>query len=438
MENYKNKLRIVIEEYWRKELPLMKEREIELKLGTEFINDIMGPRRAGKTYLMFLAIDNLLKTGVDKKATIYVNFENRKLLPVSAELFNALVEIIYEEELLKKHKKIYLFLDEIQRVKEWEKYLRSIYDEFKNKIKIFISGSTSKLTKSELGHLLTGRHLTTHVFPLSFREFLTFRNFEAGKVFTEEDVAKIKTFLKEYLRFGGFPEVVINENKGEVLETLFSDIVHRDISSKIRKEKAVLDEIVNFLCDYSGKLVSFTKLSKFMRSRGVKISVPSMEKYFWHMKDAFLFFDLKIFSYKVKDQLQHPRKIYPIDPGVVNFSGFSENIGRVMENAVFLELLRKKSKNPALELYYWKDYSGKEVDFVVKDRLKVKQIIQVCYSIVDPETKEREIKSLVKASKELKCKDLFVLTWDYENVEGFKGKKIRFVPLWKWLLENKP
>jgi len=438
MENHKNKLMMAIEEYWRKDLLAVLERKTRLKIETDLINDVIGPRRSGKTYLMFFTISELLGSGIEKEATIYLNFENRKLLPLTPEYFNHIIELIYARDLLKKHEKIYLFLDEVQRIDGWERYVRSIYDEFKGRIKIFLSGSTSRLTKSELSYLLTGRHLTTFVFPLSFEEFLSFKNFVAKKPLIEEDVAKVNRYLEEYMAFGGFPEVVLTgEEKGDILETLFSDIINRDIAPRAKKSREVVEEIAYFLSTYTGKPTSFSKLAKVLKSRGTKISVPTLEKYFNHTKEAFLFFDLKVFSYKIKDQLQHPKKIYAIDSGLANFSSFkiSADYGRVMENLVAVELLRRTTE-PKKEVYYWKDYTGKEVDFLVKEGPKVKQLIQACYDISDPDTKKRETKSLLKASSELGCNNLLTITWDYEGEEEIKNKRITYKPLWKWLLAD--
>jgi len=440
MGNSKEKLRMVIEEYWKKELPEAKARVTKLKLGGDLINDVLGPRRAGKTYLMFLTIKELLESGLEKKATIYINFENRKLLPLTSEYFSYLIEFIYGRRLLDSYGEIFVFLDEVQRVEEWEKYVRSIYDEFKGKIKIFVSGSTSKLTGSELSYLLTGRHLTTHVFPLSFREFLLFKGFGygyKGEYLIEKDISIIREMLREYIMFGGFPEVVLAEsNKEEIVQTLFFDIISRDILPKLRKNREIVEEIAFFLCSNTGKLVSFSKLSGMLKVRGIKISVPTLERYFSIMKEAFLFFDLRIFSYKVKDQLQYSRKIYVIDSGVASFSGFkfSEEAGRLMENLAAVELLRRKIVNPSSEIYYWKDKQQREVDFVLKSGFKIEQLIQVTYASGGEEIEGRGKKALIKASEELNCDDMLVITWDYEAEEEFKGKRIKFIPLWKWLL----
>jgi len=442
MENRKERLRMVIEEYWRSErseLLKAKARDIKLKVESDLINDVIGPRRAGKTYLMFLTIKELLKSGVDKKATVYINFENRKLLPVTPEYFNYLIEFIYARRLLDEYEKIYVFLDEVQRVEGWEKYVRSIYDEFKGRIKMFVSGSTSKLTSSELSYLLTGRHLTSHVFPLSFREFMVFKGFGyAEEYLIEKDISVIKEMLREYITFGGFPEVVLAQaesNKEELVQTLFMDIVSRDILPKLKRKREIAEEIAYFLASNTGKLVSFTKLSGMLNTRGIKISVPTLEKYFSIMKEAFLFFDLRIFSYKVKDQLQYPRKIYAVDPEFASFSGFrfSEDAGRLMENVVAVELMRRKTVSPVREVYYWKDKQQREVDFVVKDGSKIKQLIQVTYASSKEEIEMREKRALIKASEELKCDDMLVITWDYEAEEEFKGKQIKIIPLWKWL-----
>ena len=431
MKNHKEKLTIFLEEFWRKELPELKEREINLKLETDLINDIIGPRRAGKTSLMLLQIKKL-----GKEKCIYINFESRKLFPLTEEYFNDIIELIYAKELLKKHKKIFLFLDEVQRIKDWEKYIRSIYDEFKGKIKIFISGSSSKLTKSKLSNLLSGRHLSTFVFPLSFKEFLNFKDFELPKVIIEEDKAKIMEFLKEYINYGGFPEVVLsNSNKEEILETLMLDIINRDVLPNIVKRKEIVEDFVYFLCSNSGKLLSFNKMAKLFK----ETSVITIEKIFKILKEVFLFFDTQIFSYKVKSQLQYPRKIYCVDSGFINHFGFkfSEDKGRLMENVVAIELLRRFDIDKKTKIFYWREYGkqeGREVDFVVKEGLRVKQLIQVTYASAKDEIEQREIKSLLKASELLKCRNLLCITWDWESEEEFKGRKIKFIPLWKWLL----
>jgi hypothetical protein len=428
MKNYKDKLTEFVEEFWRKELPALKEREIKVDLETDLINDIIGVRRAGKSSLMILTIGKL-----GKERSVYINFENRKLLPLTEKYFDAIVELIYERNLLNKFERLYLFLDEVQRIEGWERYVRSIYDEFKGRIKIFISGSTSKLTASKLSYLLSGRHLTTYVFPLSFREFLSFKDFKIPKLFVEEDRAKVFGFLKEYIEFGGFPEVVLSNKKEEMLETLMLDIINRDVLPYVTKRKEVVEDFVYFLCSNSGKLLTFNKMAKLF----ARVSVVTAQKIFELLKDVLLFFDFMFFSPTVKAQLQYPRKIVCVDSGFINQFGFkfSEDRGRLIENLVGIELLRRFGLVGKTKIFYWKDYQQHEVDFVIKEGLEIKQLIQVTYASSKDEIDKREINALLKASELLKCENLLIITWDYEDEIKANSKTIKCLPLWKWLLE---
>src|SRR3989338_3901956 len=286
-----------IYEYWQEDLPEIVTREIGIG-SSDLIIDIVGIRRCGKTFLMFSEIKDLLRKA-DKKSTIYINFESRKLFPLRQEYFNEIVEFIHSEKLFERGK-VYLFLDEVQRIAGWEKFVRSIYDEFKGKIKIFVSGSNASLLSKDYGTLLTGRHLSKTLMPLSFKEFLRFKKYEIKKVLTEKDRANIKKFLEEYLDFGGFPEVVLSENKEQMLSQLFNDILTKDILSRNIRKESTIEEFSYYLAGNVSSLLSFNKMANYFKSRGIKISVPTIENYFKLIKNSFLFFDNLIFSYKIK------------------------------------------------------------------------------------------------------------------------------------------
>lgn len=423
----------LIYEYWESELPEVLPREVVID-SSDLINDIVGIRRCGKTFLMYNKIKELLKK-IDKKSTIYINFENRKLFPLKQEYFNEIIEFIHAENLL-KNGRIYLFLDEVQKIEGWEKFVRSIYDEFKGKIKIFVSGSNASLLSKDYGSLLTGRHLSKTLIPLSFKEFLNFKKCQYKKIPTEKERAIIKKFLEEYLIYGGFPEVVLSENKEQLLSQLFNDILSRDILSRNIRKEDILEEFAYYLAGNISSLLSFTKMADYFKSRGIKISVSTLESYFNLIKNSFLFFDHFIFSYKIKNRFQNPRKIYCIDNGIFNFIGlkFSKDYGKMYENAVFLKLKKIEFDNHLISIFYWKNILHEEVDFVINEGLKVKQLVQVCYDLENLATKKREIKALLKASEELKCSDLIVISRDYEKEEKINNKNIKFIPLWKWLL----
>ena len=193
-----------------------------------------------------------------------------------------------------------------------------------------------------------------------------------------------------------------------------------------------LYNLARFLMSSFSNVVSYTKLKNTLKFR----SVHTVQNYVRYLEDAYLVFHLDRFSFKQREQIKSPKKVYAVDTGMANALAFtfSENIGKLMENTVAVELLRQMSGSSSrLELYYWKDQQHREVDFVIKEGADVARLIQVCYDIDDPKTKERELKSLVRAAGELNCRDLLVITWDWEGEEEFKGCDIRFVPLWQWL-----
>lgn len=425
-----DRIAMVIREHWGADLPELRERLVETHLDETHITDIVGPRRAGKTYLMY-SIMTRLKGTVPREAMIYLNFENRQLLPLKGNYFNDIVAFIYAERLLEKHEKVYLFLDEVQRVDGWERYARSIYDEFKGRIKLFVSGSSANLLSEEYAKLLTGRHLTTTLLPLSFREFLSFKGLkvDVGSM-TERDAALVDKHLREYLSDGGFPEVVLGKDRKTILSQLFTDIVSRDILSRATiKNQDVLDEFTNYLAANVSNLLSFGKMGRYFESRGTKVSVPTLITYFRHMKNAFLFFDNTIFSYKIRDRMQYPRKIYCIDNGIANAAmPSSGNMGRLCENAVAVELLRRGKK-----MYYWHSRNGREVDFIVKEGTKLTPI-QVSYSVENEGTDERETSSLLKCMDELHAPEGQIVTFGIEDTKSVDGKKITYIPLWKFLL----
>lgn len=386
-----------------------KEEEIEKLIATDIALIITGVRRCGKSILAFML-------GKDKKYA-YVNFEDERL-SIEANELNKVLEAIYS---LKNNPEILVF-DEIQNVDGWERFIARI---IQNK-KIIITGSNARLLSKELSTFLTGRHLDFVLFPFSFKEFLALKNFKPD-LYSTKDIAKIKNYLAEYIDMGGFPSAY---KLGKLfLMEIYTDIIERDVIQryKIRYVKA-LKELARLLISNISNEISYNQLKNILRMG----SVNTAKNYVSYLQNAYIIFVLERFSFKLKEQMLAPKKVYCIDTGIVNAVGFkvSENFGRAVENVVAIELLRKAGK----EIYYWKDHQQREVDFVVKTGKQVRQLIQVCYNMLEISTREREIKSLLKASKELKCNTLFIITGEYEAEETIQGKKIKFIPLWKWLL----
>ena len=388
-------------------------------LETSMIKVITGIRRCGKSFLTYL----LLK---DKNFG-YVNFDDERIvLNEPDKIKNTLIEIYGDVK--------YLFLDEVQNLDKWELFVNRLYREGYN---LFITGSNAKLLSRELATHLTGRHYSIELFPFSFREFLKAKDFKEN-LETGRGKSLAKHELFNYMTSGGFPEIVVEEENPKIyLNSLFTQITEKDIILRynIRYRKTI-KEIASILINNISSLISSNRIKNIV---GLK-SDHTARNYIGFFEEAYLFLFLSKFSFKLSEIERSPKKVYCIDPGIANSVSmkFSENLGRLMENVVALDILRRKSYwHPEREVFYWKDYQGREVDFVLKEGLKVKQLIQTTYASGRDEIERREIKSLLKASRELGCKNLLVITWDYEDEENLEGRRIRFLPLWKWLLKDK-
>ena len=398
-------------------------------LTTPQVIAITGPRRSGKSFLMRRMAQTLLTQGIPKNHILMVNLEDPRFTQLNTKLLDQIYSVYLE--FLAPQGQSYLFLDEIQEIDQWEKWVRYL-NELK-KAKVVISGSNAKLLSRELGTLLTGRHLDLTIFPLSFKEYLQFNGlpFSSWPILREEQIA-IQGHLRRYIEFGGFPEVVLSEPKKEILLGYFDDIVNKDLLKrfKIRKSEK-LKSLVKYYLSNMATLSTFNSMEKFLQ-----ISADTVEKFSNYLEQVYLIFFLKRFSFKVKEQEKSPRKVYSIDTGLSNMLGFrfSENRGKMLENIVFLELKRRLLADSSLQLYYWKDLKHREVDFVIKQGPAVKTLIQVCLRLDDLMTKDREIKSLLKGMEELQPAEALVITEDFESQETIEGKQIQFVPLGKWLL----
>jgi predicted AAA+ superfamily ATPase len=420
--------------FWDKDLDTGIERNVYVDrlvkyLYTGLVCVITGARRSGKSYIMRQTVKRLINNGVKRDEILVINFEDPRLPKLDVSMLQKIYEIYLE--FLSPKGKPYIFLDEIQEVDGWEKWVRTMRE--LKKAKIVVSGSNAKLLSKELSTLLTGIHIDLTVYPLSFEEFLFFNNFRLTNTFeVETKQTEIKSLLRKYIEFGSFPEVVLNEQKKEILIRYYEDVMNKDLIKryKIRKTEEIKSLAKYYFTNISN-LTTFTSLEKHLR-----ISSDTIEKFSMYFEDAYILFLLKRFSYKVKQQDKSPKKIYCIDTGLANTIGFrfSENLGRLAENIVFLKLKKETLNNSDLEIFYWKDEYHKEVDFVIKEKLKITQFIQVCWNIEDEMTKKREINSLVKAMDEFKLKEGLILTEDFESEEKLNSRKIIFLPLWKWLL----
>ncbi|HIH10270.1 MAG TPA: ATP-binding protein [Candidatus Diapherotrites archaeon] len=382
----------------------------------DLIRVIIGPRRAGKSFFVMHALKIKGKFG-------YANFDDEQL--IKTDNFDELLAII--DSLYGRPET--LLLDEIQNLENWELIANRLQRQGR---KLFITGSNSNLLSRELATHLTGRHLQITVFPFSFKEFIKLQKEELTG---PENCTK----LFEYAANGGYPEPLVKSiDRKNYLSTLFSSIIYKDIVKRygIRKPQAI-EDLAEFLLSNVGNEYSYQRLSEFTKSR----SPHTTQKYVGYLEEAFLLFSLRRFSYKTREQLTANKKIYAIDTGFISAKSTksTQDIGKLYENIAAI-YLKKKETEGKIQLFFWKNAQQEEVDFVIKKGAKITSLIQTCYDISGPDTKKREVRALIKAKQELKCSNLIILTNAYENEEEAEWygdrAKIKFMPLWKWLLEN--
>jgi predicted AAA+ superfamily ATPase len=385
-------------------------------LTTDLISVVIGPRRAGKSFFSIHSAGTM--TGVG-----YANFDEERLLKVGNfdEIISALRSVYGDPKTL--------LFDEIQNLDRWEIIANRLH---RDGYKLILTGSNSNLLGSDLATHLTGRRFSTHLFTFSFREVMSLlkdNNTDADK--------QQRCF--EYVTKGGFPEVwVKNYDPVDYLSTLFDSIILKDIVKRyrLRFPNALIYLAQTLITHMIGEFssTSIQKLAKFN-------SQHTAEKYLGYLEEAFLLFSIPRFSFKVSEQQKSGKKIYCYDNGFFQAKAFrfSLNQGKLFENAVAVELRRREMEGKC-RIFYFKNQKQEEVDFVIQQGLKIIQLIQVCYSLSEPKVKEREIRGLLKASTELECNNLIIITNDLEATEkhswfGNAGE-IQFIPLWKWFLSD--
>lgn len=379
---------------------------------------ITGPRRAGKSvYAMQILSD---------KNYAYLNFDDTLLLGAFDEgsVMQALAEVYPGYE--------YLLLDEVQNLHSWDAWVAKLY---RRGVNLVITGSNANLLSSEMATLLTGRYLEIKILPFSMEETLNYRGAPINAELPDER-ARLALEMDDYLKKGGYPEIVKNrEIEQAYLSAMFDSIILKDVAQrhKIRKITELYDLADYLISNYSNPL-SYNEIAKEL-SLG---SVTTVKKFCGYLAEPYLFFYLPRYDNKLKEMKKAPRKVYVIDNGFIYTRSFelSSNNGRQLENMVFIELLRR-GFDLKKSLFYYRTSNDKEVDFVTRDGRKVTSLIQVSYDISKTKTRERELDALVKASEELKCDNLLLITWDQNEEVNYKGKMISILSVENGLTHNK-
>lgn len=417
--------------FWNQKIDTGFRRALYLEKLNKLLNmsevvALIGVRRSGKSTLILQLIEELIAKGTAPQNTLYINFEEPNFsddlsVKFLVKIFDAYLEFFDPKG------KVFLFLDEAQLVKGWERFVAALHDRKAN-VKIFVTGSSAKLLRSEISTLLGGRYVSEIIYPLSFAEFLDFKKeFRQPANLPLIKNPKLYNYLREYAEFGGFPKVVIekeNYGKKTLLVEYFNSILERDIlfRHRIKNEKDI-KEIASFSMANVASQISTYKIEK-----DFGISSPNARRYFGYFEESFLLQFVPFFSYSVKKQIYNPQKVFSIDTGLRNAVSFkfSEDIGKLLENIVLLEFLRKKE-----EPYYWEGKA--EIDFVLRRGHEVSQLVNVCY-LLNGKSLAREIKSLEEGMAEFKNAKAKIIYWEGEPP---KHKKIEFVNILDFLLDKK-
>lgn len=415
----------LLKKWWSDPLPRILPRDINLLSyfdpNVRKIISVVGFRRVGKTFTL---LDFAQKYGKEK--CVYINFEDERIPKKTAGLSD-LIDLLTE---LKGSKPFVLLMDEIQEMPDWSTWARRINETTGHRL--ILSGSSSKLSSREIPTELRGQTITLPIFPLNWHEFLRFKE-------VDRDVlphAQLLNYLREYLNFGGLPEIVLAEEglRPLILSEYLSTFVDRDIVERYNlRKKEMFTDLLRLLPNIQS--YTFSKLTNSLKSMGHSVGKATVIRYMHWLEWSYFHCRVEVFSANVKTRIQTVKKSYLIDNYFTSqfSSRLSANFGHLMEQAVFHKLNTRCVWDPRYELTYWKDYLGNEVDFVVLYQKQVKGLIQVTYADTLVDIPEREVKALVKAAKALKFRSGTLLTWDVEEVKTINGIKISYIPLWKWL-----
>ncbi len=428
----KNIFKELILEFQHQKVPEIIDRDINIPINTGKIISVIGVRRSGKTYILFQIIKKLIKD-IPIEKIIYINFEDERLDIKSQEL-NLILEAYMELFPNNSLNNVYFFFDEIQNINGWEKFVRRLYDRYSKNI--YITGSNSKLLSKEISTALRGRTISYEVFPLSFKEFLKFKNysFKENEIYIPQKKALMKSLFNQYLNFGGFPEVVLQEDetiKIKILQEYFDVMLYKDLVERYKiKNIPVLKYFIKRTIENVGKPLSVNNIYNEIKSQGYKVSKDSLYEFLEMLESIYLIFTVRKFSKSVLKTELSQKKVYLIDNGFLNALSFSfkENKGALLEN-----LTAKEFKTYEGEIFYFKE--KKECDFITV--IKSKFIpVQVSYVLKNKKTLKREIDGLLEAMKYLNARNGYIITYDEEDQLNIENKTIQIIPAYKFIFKS--
>lgn len=430
----------LIKDFQDREMPDLVQRELDVKLPkAKRCVSVIGPRRAGKSSLLFLMVRGLRERGKGD-STLYVNLEDDRLYPPTTEVLDRLFRLYRQVHPGSRDSETHLFLDEVQTVDGWERWVRRMVDT--EDLRVYLTGSSSRLLRDEVASTMRGRCISYTLLPYSFKEALLAMGVEVPSHLSTADRGRVDAALRDYVTLGGFPEVVAETDKDVKLRTLgeyvdvmlLRDVVERHHLANIM----VLRMLFGRMLSSVSSTFSVHRFYKMLKSMNISVSKNTLYDYLSHLEDALVILVLRRFSPSLKEVQQSLPKVYPVDNGFIAHSrgGPPDEMGALMEATVAVHLHRMTCSDPTLSLYYWSKQGSGEVDFVLRRGSETVGLVQSCYEAAEQETRGRELGALAAASRELECDDLTMITWNEKGAEEVDGRPVRVVPLWEWLLDR--
>ena len=406
-------------------------RDLKVPVQSGKIVSLIGPRRSGKTYYFYTLVNQLLAE-VPREQIVYINFEDERLDLTAIEL-NLILEAyseLYPEHLKKP---LFFFFDEIQQVPGWEKLVRRLYDTVTKSI--FITGSSARLLDRELASSLRGRHVVYRLYPLSFREYCAFQHVETKDLYATAARGLLSKQFGNYLQCGGYPETLAMEPElaQKTLQSYFDVMLFRDIIERYGVTNVVaLKQFLKKVLNNIANPFSVNKFFNELKSQSIAVSKNDVYHFMEYAADSFLLFILSHYDASTVKQQLASKKIYAVDTGFVNAITYryAQDRGYLLENAVFIHLKRTRE-----EVFFLKNRI--ECDFFTQDRDTI-QVMQVCYSLQEEKTRQREVKGLLFAMDRFGLKEGTILTWGEEETLKADDKTVRITPAWKALLQMEP
>ena len=383
---------------------------VDLLLNSHLIKLITGPRRVGKSTQALLMLRD--------KNFAYLNFDNHSLLDAwDADLVMRMLDEVYPGY-------EYILLDEVQNLDAWDLWVSELYRRGKN---LVITGSNARMLSSEMATVLTGKYLQVEMLPFSLEEFFDWNKLDLHSVNAEQQTDAY-VLMDDYLRNGGYPEVVASRLlTRSYLDTLFDSIIWKDVAKRHNVRNITdLNNLAIYLISNFCNPISANELTIELGFS----SVNTTKKYMDYLHEPFIFYYLSRYNNKLKQMKKAPRKVYVVDNGFVTSKAFSlsENSGRLLENQVFIELIRR-GYDVEKTMFYYRSRNDKEVDFVLRKETQIERLVQVCYDMSSPKTEKREVDSIIECAGELKCSNLVIVTNNDKRTIEKDGYRIEVVPI---------